>query len=54
LLVGDPRRCPPVELCVIHHSEEIAIMEAALDLALVAMVGSYRQSVSTSTVKLWL
>jgi hypothetical protein len=54
LPVGDPRRRPPMELYVIHHSEEIVVMEAALDLALVTMMGSHRQPVSTSAIKLWL
>jgi hypothetical protein len=49
-----PPPTPLVELCVIHCFEEIAAVEATLDLALVAMVGGHRQLVSTSAIKLWL
>jgi hypothetical protein len=43
-----------VELCVIHHSEEMVEEEAALDLALVGVVGGSQPPVSIVAVGVWL
>jgi hypothetical protein len=43
-----------VELCVIHHSEEMVEEEAALDLELVAVVGGSWPPVSIVAVEVWL
>jgi hypothetical protein len=54
LPVGAPLRRPMVELCVIHHFKEMVEEEAALDLALVAVVGGSRPPVSIVAVEVWL
>jgi hypothetical protein len=43
-----------VELCVIHRPEEMVEEEAALDLALVTVVGGSRLPVSIVAVEVWL
>jgi hypothetical protein len=48
--IGAPQR----RLCVIHRSGEMAREEQALELALVAMVGGSRPSVSLAAVRRWL
>jgi hypothetical protein len=45
--VGAPERCPPVELCVIHRSDEINAEERALELPLVMIIGGTRLPIVT-------
>jgi hypothetical protein len=52
--MGDPTRMPPLDTCMVHHSDEINVTEQALERALVAVVGGARPSVSTTDVRLWL
>jgi hypothetical protein len=50
--VGNPAHRPPLDACMVHHSDEIIAVEQALERALVAVVGGAPQSVSTADLRL--
>jgi hypothetical protein len=51
---GGPLRHPQVELCIIHHDEEIAAKQHAPELVLVAVVGGTRPFVTITEFRAWL
>jgi hypothetical protein len=51
LPVGAPERCPSLEWCFIHRSEDIITAEDMLELALVMIIGGNRAPVSIDQVR---